>query len=534
MTAANYNASYLSRSMIADEFLPAGYGSLSDRLARPKLLAQRQVDPRVLRVLREQNALLAQTPARQRHLEALSQSGTTVVITGQQVGVFLGPLYTIYKAATAVKAAQQFERETGQPCVPIFWLQTEDHDFEEIAAAHTWFSKGSPLASSVTATQPPRSSVVQAVIDEGFGNELATLENSLAELPHGAEVMALLRLAYVPGRPLWQAFALVLGALFAKEGLLVFHPREAPIASLAAPLIQKCLVSSQQIEDLLVERETQLLAKGFQSQVQLRRDSPLAFLHQGSSRGPRYRLERKRDDLCLPAETKEPPQSLADVLEVLERDPLRFSTSALLRPLLQDTLFPTAGYVGGPAEISYFTQLLPLYDFFELPPPMLIPRARFRLVPKTIRRALEALKLTASQAERPLESLLSAHVATLAPLELMPGGHWLSEFRERLASFSQATHGDPKLARAAERTAISTERNVRRFEARVKHLALTRESVAGERVRKISECLFPQGAPQERHWSFVGFAAEMGLSAFIESILEATQPLDPVVRELSV
>src|SRR4051812_26052099 len=146
-----FSSSYLAGEELARRFIPLDFRSGADRIARARAAAERKVAPALVAVLRDQQSALPASRARAENLDALAAGGTAVVATGQQVGLFLGPLYGFYKAASAIAVARALATESGVPCVPLFWLQTEDHDFAEIASAAVAGSGGAPLTRSLPA-----------------------------------------------------------------------------------------------------------------------------------------------------------------------------------------------------------------------------------------------------------------------------------------------------------------------------------------------------------------------------------------------
>lgn len=528
--ASPYNQAFLANQLRSDSFLPYGFGAQADRSNRVNAAAQRRVSPEVLQLLRTQNAELPASPAREANLDALSQAGTTVVVTGQQVGLLLGPLYTLYKAATAVVVARQLQAETGRRCVPLFWLQTEDHDFVEIASALSWSPQGL-VRLQVPDEGVERTSVAQRTTPAQLPVLLEPLATSLEGLPHAAEVLALIGRAYRPGRPLAQAFAHLLSSLFAEHGLVLFDPRTPLVATLAAPLIRRSIVERKRLASMLDQRASELTAAGHVVQVHLRAAAPLSFFHLGDAYGPRYRLDEGATGFQLPPAGE--VISEGELLRVLDADPLRFSTSALLRPLLQDTLFPTAAYVGGPAEIGYFAQMLPLYGAFELEPPLVVPRARFRLVLPTTRRVLDALGLTGAEAERPVDELVQRLASKALPDDAAPSVAWLAEVEAKLGTFEQHA-ADAGLKKAAKRTRATLLRGIGRLERRYQRLVATNDTILQDRVRRLAEALFPDGAPQERQLCFAAFAAAVGPRQLVNTVVGLVEPLKPAVKEIAL
>src|SRR4029079_11093331 len=178
--ARAFSSSYLAREAIARRFIPVDFRSPEDRVARVRAAAARPVHPDLVAVLREQQDRLPVSAARAQAVDALAGGGAAVVATGQQVGLFLGPLYGLYKAASAVAAARALARDTGVTCLPLFWLQTEDHDFAEIAGATIAGPDGRPVQLSLEAARETEARV--SIAHRRLGPEIGRLLDALAEL----------------------------------------------------------------------------------------------------------------------------------------------------------------------------------------------------------------------------------------------------------------------------------------------------------------------------------------------------------------
>ena len=385
-------SAYVESGLQASTLLPSAFGDRDARKRAVERAASRPASAALVAELAAQQSAFPESAARQRALETLARPGTAAVLTGQQVGLFLGPLYTIYKAASAIVLAEALAVETGTPVVPIFWMATEDHDLPEVD--HCTVARGSeaPLRLRVSADgrSDARAPVAEARLGADCSAAVDAVRDALAGKPAGAEVAALLAEHYAPGRSFGAAFGGLLAALFADEGLLVFHPRTPGAAALAAPAYRHALAHAGVIAERLVARDAALAEAGFDSQVHVRADAAVVFAHDERGGRQLVRLE----------------EALAQS-RVVDADPTRFSSSALVRPIVQDTLFPTAAYVGGPAECSYFGQSSAIYDLFDLPVPLVAPRARFRLVDGRTRARLDSLGLQPADVEQPLEPLLT-------------------------------------------------------------------------------------------------------------------------------
>ena len=496
--------------------------------------------PALLRVLREQQASLPTSAARQANLEALAAGNTAVVVTGQQVGLFLGPLYSFYKAASAIAVARAIQSESGIRCVPLFWLQTEDHDFEEIRSCTVAGREGEPVHLALPSEGgDERASVVYRVLPAQISELLDTLAEALEPGPATDETLALLRAHYQPGQSMAGAFASVIATLFADEGLLVFNPRDARVAELAVPVYRTCLDDCQAIERKLQERRDALAAAGIKEQVAVRERGALVFYHRESATGPRVRIQRKV------AGAGEVSWALAGssevvrhdaILRTLVADPLRFSTSALLRPIVQDVLLPTVAYVGGPGEINYYAQLEPLYAHFGLTPPLLVPRARFRCVDARARRWLGQLGLTAADLSMPTDLLRArlvvpppAGMASPAELRALLESQIVPAV-ETIAATVEAAH--VQLQRPARRTRTGVARGLTRLIDRYARTLVERDELTLRRIRRLELALSPEGTPQERYYGWPSLAGRHGVAGLKRLVLANLQTTSPFVTDV--
>jgi bacillithiol biosynthesis cysteine-adding enzyme BshC len=513
----------------ATAFLPDDFRHASRRAEQVRRAGTRAVSAQTLAALRAQAVRLAPSPRRDEQLAALGQPGTVAVVTGQQVGLFLGPLYSLYKAATAVVLARSLQAETGVRCVPVFWLQSEDHDFEEIHHCDVNGRAGAPVRLQLDAPhRVERSSLSGLTLGVGVEGALESLATALEGLPHADEVLALFRRHYLPEQTWVRAFAGVMAELF--DELVFLDPRDEALAAQAMPLHRRALEAAPAIAGLLLERQAALERAGFTAQVHVRPGAPLSFFHPEGRDGPRYRLEPRGDGWGLVGAPAGAPA--LSTLDVLAREPLCLSTSALLRPLLQDTLLPTAAVVGGPGEANYFAQLAPLYAHVGLPMPLFVPRARFRVLDSRTQSLLATLGLGASEVEVPAEALLQRLLPpppSLPPAELE---RRLVEAVEPLLAAVPATPGSD-VEDAVQRTRKTLARAASRLAGRVARERLRGDEVLTARIERLQRVLFPHGEPQERVLGFPGFAARFGLANLTARVLAHVDPFELAVKDLS-
>lgn len=511
---------YLEGGMRGGALLPSSFGDAAARKEAVARAAARTVDPALVAALTRLDAALPPSEARRQAIGELALGGTAAVVTGQQVGLFLGPLYTIYKAATAVALARALEAESSVRCVPVFWMATEDHDFAEIDHAVVARPGGEPLRLRVGAEgrTDPRQPVSEARLGSDVEAAVAAVGEALGSRPAGGEVAALLGAHYQTGRSFAQAFAGLLAALFCREGLVILDPRAPEVAALSLPAWRTALARADEIAARLSDREAALEAAGCAAQVHVRDDAALVF--HLDERGARHLV----------------PALEARRLAEEEIDPLRLSSSALLRPIVQDTLLPTAAYVGGPAEVSYLAQSAAIYDLFDRPVPLVAPRARFRIVDGRTRARLDALGLTPADVEQPRDALLAA-VGARRPAPFTPDALRNALLDGPRAAFAELPAriglADRELSRAFLRTRATVERAVERLANRYARTLALRDLESAAALHRLQAALYPDEQPQERVYCFASFAADAGPRALVAGILDAVRPFDPAVQDLS-
>ncbi len=520
---------YLSGA--ARPFFDGHFTDAGDR-RRAVRRAFRPVAPAVADAVATQNARLAASTTRDAHLAAL-RGGAAAVLTGQQVGLFLGPLYTVYKAASAICAARALAAESGHPVVPVFWLQTEDHDLPEIAVCDVPPIHGAPLALRLPAPPGERISVAHRTLPDDLGPCLGRLRAAIGDLPHGAPHLARLERHYRAGVGWGEAFAGFLGELFADEGLVLVDPRDPALAGAAAPIHRRALLAATALADALAERTRALEAAGFAPPVHVRPGAPLSFCHPDGPAGPRFRLAPAPGGFAeVGGERTHTPEAL---LAALDAEPLRFSTSALLRPILQDSLLPTAACVGGPGEVAYCAQLAPLYAAYDVPAPLIVPRARVRIIEARTRRLLDRLGLVPDDGGRPEDELLAVasgadparlSSAAVSHALLAPFDGALGEVRAKIEALG------PGVGAAVAKTRATVAAAVARLAGKVEKARLHQDRELVDDVRRLQELLCPNGLPQERVYGLPYFAARYGEGAFIARVLAAVTPFDSEPTDL--
>src|ERR1700722_8962779 len=279
------------------------------------------------------------------------RSGAGAVVTGQQVTLFGGPLFTILKAATVIRKAKDASI-SGNPQVPIFWLATEDHDFAE--ADHITFPDRHELKTLRLATEHVNAAVGGVTMGKNVEDLLAQASEILGPGP----VLDRLAACYRPGQSMGQAFGQWIAHTFAAQGLVVVDASSRAFHALGSDVLRQAIVRADELRVAVTDRDQQLAAAGYHSQVLVPPLSSLLFLFDRES-GARVPLRRTADGGWQSARQ---PYSTAELLAILDAEPERLSPNALLRRVFQDAILPTGAYIGGPSEVAYFAQSQVLYE----------------------------------------------------------------------------------------------------------------------------------------------------------------------------
>jgi bacillithiol biosynthesis cysteine-adding enzyme BshC len=323
----------------------------------------------VAAILGKQNAELGAGTETQANLERLA-NGALAVVSGQQVGLFGGPAYAVYKALTAIQIAEELTRD-GLDAVPVFWMATEDHDLEEVR--HTsWFDSGKlirfELPDGNEAERPVGRTPVGAE-----GGRLAREAADLLEKDGGDLLAQYLTESYKAEDTYGSAFGKLFTRLFAQQGLILMDPLDAGLHKVAAPLYQHALAERDVLNEKLLQRGKELERAGFDAQVKVTSKSTLLFRFENGAR----QVVTASNEKFHAGEKGWPREELTHLTHT---EPEKFSPNALFRPVVQDYLLPTVAFIGGPAELSYIAQSEVVYQHLLGRMPVMLPRAGFTLI----------------------------------------------------------------------------------------------------------------------------------------------------------
>jgi bacillithiol biosynthesis cysteine-adding enzyme BshC len=336
----------------------------------------------VAAILRKQNEQFGGGAAAVENLARFDR-GAMAIVSGQQVGLFSGPAYAVYKALTAIQIAEELTR-AGVDAIPVFWMATEDHDLDEVRHS-TWFENGRlrrfELLAEANSAQPVGRVFLGPEVEKAAGEAADSLANE------GSDFLAhILRESYRAHETYGSAFGKLFARLFAEQGLILMDPLDAGLHRVTAPLYQRALIERDALNEKLQERGKQLDKVGYAAQVKVTAKSTLLFYMGNGSRQVVSSSGGK-------FQAGENSWSKEEITALGGSQPENFSANALLRPVVQDYLLPTVAYVGGPAEIAYFAQSEVIYKELLGRMTVMLPRAGFTLVDAKAAKLLKRYQL---------------------------------------------------------------------------------------------------------------------------------------------
>ncbi|MEM0961501.1 MAG: bacillithiol biosynthesis cysteine-adding enzyme BshC [Bacteroidota bacterium] len=476
-------------------------------------------------VIVEQNASWGVSDSTLAMVDQLRRPDAVAVVTGQQLGLFGGPLYTVYKARTAVRRARQLHEATGWPAVPVFWLADEDHDFAEIQ--HASFARGEEtLRATYDDGLPPdvnRGAVGRLVLDKrATETVLRQLDEALPEGPYRQRAMEIASQAYVPGRSMRDAFARLLARLV--PDIVLMSADDARLKRLALPLFEQEATSWSRTFEVLSDRSEALVEAGYHAQVG---PSPLnLFRLTDRARVP---LDPAGEEVEMRG--TEEAMSASEFEQLVRQSPESISPNVVLRPLLQDTLLPTAAYVAGPGEAAYFAQLEPVYEAFDVPMPVIEPRLSLTIVDPGVAKVLDRYDLDLAAIRADVDALWRRLALDASDVDLE---HAFGAARGSLDSVFESltpdvTAVDTELARALGAARQKSRNALDRLLTKTVRLEKRNHDVVRQRLARAHAALWP-GAPQERVVGPLQVVARLGVEGMSELI--DGLPLDASVHHV--
>lgn len=454
---------------------------------------------------------------------SLSDDDTFVVSTGQQTGLLTGPLFTIYKAVTAVRLARRVSEETGVRAVPVFWMAADDHDYAEINHVHVCRTDGDALRFELSPDDPnDRRSASNRLLGPGIEALLGQFAEALPDSEYSPAAIEAIRRHCTADSSLSDAFARLMTLLFREQGLVLVDPTDPALKPLMRPVFEQEILAPLATTRSVLEASRGLENAGLQPQVSRSPDAVNLFLYQDGQRNAlRYedgRFSSRDESLSFTGE---------ELLRMLQDTPGRFTHNVITRPLAQDTLFPTLTYIGGPAEIAYYGQLGGVYRQFGLPFPVVWPRASHTLVGARTARIMEKHGLAISHFVQGIESVVDRKLREEMPVPVTEGlraarGDVEAHYRNLKG---HVTSIDPGLSRIVAASERKTHFALGRLEEKTLRALKKADGVMRGQIMRADRLLYPNGHLQERVANIWQFVALHGFDV-MNTLFEATDESD--------
>ena len=462
---------------------------------------------RTVELLRDFNKQFDVEQAALDNIERLKKENAVAIVTGQQLGIYGGPLYTILKTLGVIHLARKYERKLDQPVVPVFWLADEDHDYDEVRSVHV-LNDDELKAFGL----PSKSDHLEAVAEMKLPNELQSLrddlKDSLLDTDFSDDLWDILDTCFTPGRTFLEAFGHFISRLFSSRGLVLAGSNYKKVKEATKDYLKISITKADEIRESL-ELQSNALDKEYHQQVKLY-DSNLFYL---DDKDGRAKINRGGDGWTT--DTGKQWQT-DELIDEIESHPQKFSPNVFLRPILQDGLLPSIGYVAGPGEIAYYGQMKQMYSCFNLDMPVIFPRLSATLIEPAIDRILGELPFKFHEYSKRIEDLESDFVDRTEQTDIEAiFGDW----KEKIEGISdpkrkEIAEIDPTLDGAAGKATAAYFNELNKLKGKVYRAVKSQEETQLNRIRRIKANLFPGDGLQERLISGIFYMNKYGLDVW--------------------
>ncbi len=478
---------------------------------------RQNLSPDISSILTKQYSQFKPSDLTLKNIKKLSDKKTLAVVTGQQLGIFGGPLYTFYKIFTTIKLTRSLsERYDDYNFVPVFWLEADDHDFNEVRSIKI-IDDGNSLINIGYKEEIEEDESKQSVgfirFDDSLNEFYKKVSNSLKETEFKSQLLDHLKSQYSGGITFKQAFSQLIFSYFDEYGLVILDPQDIEIKKLLKPVFKKEITDFRIHTEKLVHVSA-TLEELYHAQVKVKPVNLFLRIDDGRhSIEPvenEYRLRRKRKSF-----TQE------QLLEILENEPEKFSPNVLLRPICQDYLLPTAFYVGGPSEIAYFAQIKPLYEFYNITSPIIYPRSSVTILENAISNSLEKYSVDVKDIFIDVEGVKKKIINSVDESsidELFAGiSNQVEEAFDQLKE--KLFYLDKTIADSSNRYRDKIFSSINELKSKAEKAQQKKYEVTLRQIDRAAVNLFPNSNLQEREINFIYFVNKYG-DEFIKKLFD--------------
>ena len=476
--------------------------------------------PDVSSLLTRQYSQLNPSSLTQKNIKMLSDKKTLAIVTGQQLGIIGGPLYTLYKIMTAIKLSRLLsERYDDYNFVPVFWLEADDHDFNEVRATKIIDEANSLITigyKEEIAEDDLKQSVGMINFDSSINDFFNKLDTSQKQTEFKLPILEHLKSIYKEGTSFKDAFRKFVFDYFDEYGLIIFDPQDDEVKKILKPVFKKEITDFRIHTEQLVQVSA-TLEELYHAQVKVKPVNLFLRVDEG-----RYSIEPVDNEYRLRRKRKSFTQE--QLLELLENEPDKFSPNVLLRPICQDYLFPTAFYIAGPSEIAYFAQIKPLYEIYEIVEPIIYPRSSVTILENAIANSLEKYSVSINDIFIDVENVKKKIINSVEERsvdEMFEGitnqiETTFDQLKEKLLDL------DKTIADSSNRYRDKILSNISELKSKAEKAQQKKYEVTLRQIDRAAVNLFPNSNLQEREINFVYFANKYG-EEFIKKVFDELQ-----------
>lgn len=499
------------------QFYNGNFRNLSDFIKQSEKVRTRAFQRKELAdILEEQNRSYGCGPKTLENIKNLKQNETCAVVTGQQVGLFSGPLYTIYKALTAIKLTEYLNQNSQGNFVPIFWMASDDHDFAEINHINL-LNKNNQIEKIQNVSVPVSTKVpaTNILLTKEIETCIQQLKDSSFDSEFKNEILSHLSEAYKPNRSYVEAFGKWMTRLFKSYGLIFIDATHQGFKEMGKSVFLKEIYENSPTTLCALETSKKLEQAKYNCQIHLRE----GILNLFYADPDRQSIGIEKDGFFI----KDVQQKYGrdEFFALMEKNPHLCSPNVLLRPIYQDTILPTVAYIGGPSEIAYFAQMKGIYEKFSIPMPILYPRKNISIIENKIKILLQKHSLNVldfwDNFDQTVQTILKKHIPeSIEKVFSTASSHLLLDFqsiKEEIVSF------DPDLGSSADLTLEKINQQFKSLEKKILNAAKKQNSILIQQLNKVKNNLYPANHLQERVFNIVPYLVKYGYS-FLDKLYE--------------
>jgi bacillithiol biosynthesis cysteine-adding enzyme BshC len=426
------------------------------------------------------------------NIQRFKNKEALAVVTGQQLGIYGGSLYTIFKTISVIHLANKMEKQYDRPVIPVFWLADEDHDYDEVRDLNVFNSSDEVEHLELPPENGQLSPVAEMSVPQQIEQMRSNLRESLYNTDFSGELWELLDNSFEPGNTFLKSFGLFISNLFSKHGLVLAGSNNPRVKKMTGKYLKKSISSADQVRQAL-EDQTEQLNDEFHQQVKLY-DSNLFYLDEKNGRA---KISRNETGWEIDAGRGWKTEQL---VEEIEAKPENFSPNVFLRPILQDALLPTIGYVAGPGETAYYGQMKKMYSCFDLEMHIIFPRLSATIVEPAIDRILNELPFEFHEYDKRIEDLESDYVDRTEQHDIEA---IFKDWKEKIQQLAgpkkeEIADIDTTLEGAVEKSTSVYFGELDKLKGKVYRAVKKQDEIQLKRIRRIKTNLFPSDTLQER------------------------------------